>query len=151
MEGMVSTQVVEAQYHAQTNTGSQRSITSWASGLVIKLLECTHGQWLYRNVVVHDAMSGTLATARKEELQRAIEEQQSLGTHDLQEEDHYLLEVNLENLEVSSGERQEYWLVAIQAARRASAIAREDSEVGSEDEEDGEEYSNLEEDGHSLL
>ena len=149
MEGMISTQVVEAQYHAQTITGSRRSIKSWASGLVIKLLECTHGQWLYRNVVVHDAMSGTLATARKEEIQRAIEEQQSIGTQDLQEEDHYLLEVNLENLEVSSGERQEYWLVAIQAARRASEIARDDSDVVSEEDEDEEEeYSNLDEDGH---
>ena len=148
MEGMISTHVVEAQFHTQTITGSRRSIKSWASGLVIKLLECTHGQWLYRNVVVHDAMSGTLATARKEELQRAIEEQQSIEIQDLQEEDHYLLEVNLENLEASSGERQEYWLVAIQAARRASTIARDNSEVGSEDEEDEEEYSNLDEDGH---
>lgn len=116
MEGMITMQVVEAQYHAQIITGSRRSIKSWASGLVIKLLECMHGQWLYRNVVVHDAMSGALATARKEDIQRAIEEQQLLGIQDLQEEDHYLLEVNLENLEVSSGERQEYWLVAIQAA-----------------------------------
>ena len=49
-------------------------------------------------------MSGTLATARKEDIQRAIEEQQSLGIQDLQEEDHYLLEVNLENLEVFGGE-----------------------------------------------
>ena len=148
MEGMISKQVVEAQYHSQTITGSRRSIKSWASGLVIKLLECTHGQWLYRNVVVHDATSGTLAMARKEDIQRAIEEQQALGTQDLQDEDHFLLEVNLEDLESSSGERQEYWLVAIQAARRASTIARDDSESESEDEMDSAAYGNMEEDGH---
>ena len=148
MEGMISKRVVEGQYHSQTITGSRRSIKSWASGLVIKLLECTHGQWLYRNVVVHDATSGTLATARKEDIQRAIEEQQALGTQDLQDEDHFLLEVNLEDLESSSGERQEYWLVAIQAARRASTIARDDSESESEDEMDSAAYGNMEEDGH---
>ncbi len=35
------------------------------------------------------------------------------------------MEVNLEDLEDSSGERQEYWLIAIQAARKAGQLARE--------------------------
>ena len=38
------------------------------------------------------------------------------------EEDQYLVEVNLENLEHTSGERQENWLVAIQAAQEASRL-----------------------------
>jgi hypothetical protein len=42
----------------------------------------------------------------------------------LMEEDQYLAEVNLEDLESTTGERQEYWLVAICAAREAS-ITRE--------------------------
>ena len=33
--------------------------------LVIKLLETTQGQWLYRCVQTHDIISGTIATARK--------------------------------------------------------------------------------------
>ena len=89
----------------------------------------------YRNVVVHDAMSGTLATTRKEEIQRQIELQQALGTQDLQEEDNYLLEINLEDLERSSGERQEYWMLAIQAARKAGEIARAELEVEGEEDD----------------
>ena len=135
MEGLIPQSLVDLQYHFQTIRGSRRTIKAWASGLVIKLLEVTHGQWLYRNVVVHDATAGTLVTQRKEEIQREIEDQQALGAQDLQEEDHYLLEVNLEDLETSSGERQEYWLLAIQAARRASLIAREDMEIGNSDED----------------
>ena len=52
----------------------------------------------------------------------AIEAQQDMGWEDLTEEDQYLAEVNLEDLEHTSGERQEYWLVAIQAAREASRL-----------------------------
>jgi hypothetical protein len=44
------------------------------------------------------------------------------GTDDLLEEDQYLAEVNMEDLETSSGERQEYWLMAIRAARKASRL-----------------------------
>jgi hypothetical protein len=37
-------------------------------------------------------------------------------------EDQYLAEVNLDNLESSSGQRQEYWLVAICAVREACTL-----------------------------
>jgi hypothetical protein len=43
----------------------------------------------------------------------AIEIQQDVGWWDLLEEDQYLAEVNLEYLEHTSGERQEYWLITI--------------------------------------
>ena len=49
----------------------------------------------------------------------AIEAQQDMGWEDLVEEDQYLAEVNLEDLEHTSGKRQEYLLVAIQVAREA--------------------------------
>ena len=113
LKGMVPTKLVEAQELYQQCAGSVISIDKWASGLVIKLLECTHGQWLYRNVVVHDAVLGAQATARKEELQTEIEEQRDLGGEGLQEEDEYLMEINLDNLESSSGKTQQYWLLAI--------------------------------------
>ncbi len=46
----------------------------------------------------------------KEELQREIEEQMEQGWSNLvPEEDQYLAEVNLEDLENSSGESQRYW------------------------------------------
>ena len=62
-------------------------------------------------------MSGTIATAKKEELLAEIERQRELGDAGLLEEDKYLAEVNLEEMATSSGERQHYWLLAIQTAR----------------------------------
>ncbi len=92
------------------------SLKKWCSGLITRLLEIMHGQWLYRNYVVHDPVSGTIATAKKEELLLEIERQRKLVDAGLLEEDNYLAEVNLEEMETSSGERQHYWLLAIQTA-----------------------------------
>ncbi len=76
---------------------------------------------------MHDPVSGTIATARKEEPLREIKRQRELGDAGLLEEDKYLAEVNLEGLEDTSGERQHYWLLAIKTSRKAK-ILREQRE-----------------------
>jgi hypothetical protein len=73
-------------------------------------------------VQVHDRAQGTQATLQKEELQKEIKAQQDLGYDGLLEEYQYLAEVNLDDLESSSGKRQEYWLVAICPAREACLL-----------------------------
>ena len=122
LEGMISKEFAVLQKEYWDETGATNSLDKWAEGLIVRLLEITHGQWIYRNYVVHDRVSGALATARKEEIQAEIEKQQELGATELLEEDKYLLEVNLGDLETSSGERQEYWLLAIRSARKAWRI-----------------------------
>ena len=108
----------------------------WMSGLIIKLLEVTHGQWLYRNIQVHDIVSGVEATLRKEEILMEIEKQQELGTEGLAEEDKYLMEINLDDLETTSGEKQEYWLLAIRAARMATTLSNNSERVAATATED---------------
>jgi hypothetical protein len=98
------------------------SLEKWSSGLITRLLEITHGQWLYRNYIVHDPVSGTIANARMEELLLEIEYQRELGDAGLLEEDKYLAKVNLEEMESSSGERQHHWLLAIQTAQNAKIL-----------------------------
>ncbi len=71
---------------------------------------------------MHDKVQGTIVTQCKEELQREIEAQQDQGFNGLLEEDQFLAEVNLEDLENTSGEQQEYWLVAMHAAREARLL-----------------------------
>ena len=138
MEGMISKECTEPQLQWMRYCGSKKLITHWATGLVTRLLEVTHGQWLYRNIVVHDSVSGAKASLRKEEIQMEIEMQQELGEEGLLEEDKYLLEVNLEDLETTNGERQEYWLLAIRAAREACQLMREREREGNTDKgEDG--------------
>ena len=55
-------------------------------------------------------------------MQQLIEDQLDKGSEGIDEQDRYLLDINLEDLETSSGEDQYYWLVAIQAAREYRVI-----------------------------
>jgi len=128
MEGMISKEILPLQEQFVDAGGCKLSLDAWAQGLVTKLLEATHGQWLYRNVQVHDAVSGVEATARKEEIQRFIEDQLDLGGEGLDEHDKFLLEINLEDLEASSGEDQHYWLLQIQAARQDRALREQEEQ-----------------------
>ena len=85
-------------------------------------------------------MSGTIATARKGELLVEIERQQEQGEAGLLEEDKYLAEVNLEEMSTSLGERQHYWLLAIQTARKHYALrAQRESQQTARSDTTGEE------------
>jgi hypothetical protein len=106
MEGMVTKELREIQTTYSTVEGSNVSPEQWTVGVVTKLLETTHGQWLYQCIQVHDRVQGTQAMLQKEELQKKIEAHQELGYDGLLDEDQYLAEVNLDYLESSSGERQ---------------------------------------------
>ena len=59
--------------------GCKSSLENWAKGLMVKLLEATHGLWLYRNIVVHNLMGGLEAVKRKQKLQIEIERHIELG------------------------------------------------------------------------
>ena len=122
MEGMIGRRMREIQRLYQIGSGAEMSSERWAKGVILKFLETTHGQWLYRNVQIHDSVAGTLATASKEELMQAIEERREMGTDGLLEEDQWLMEINLGDLDEVSGEREHYWLVAMEAAREAARI-----------------------------
>lgn len=135
MEGMISKELISIQRQYYATQGGRLTPEAWARSLVVRLLEVTHGQWIYRNIQVHDSMTGTLATQRKEQIQKLIEDQIELGGEGLAEEDKWLLEINLEDLETTSGETQQYWLLAIMAARAALALRAQqnnDSEVSTD-------------------
>ncbi len=105
-----------------THTALSVNAEKWTVELITKLLKVTHGQWLYRNVQVHDKVAGTLVTLRKEEIQMQIEERQALGTAGLLDEDCHLGECNLGDLKDTSGIKETYWLLAIKAAQEASRL-----------------------------
>ena len=122
MEGMISKEIVPLYAQHYNIRGGKLRPEAWGKALVVKLLEITHGQWLYRNIQVHDTATGIYSTQRKEKLQQLIEDQIELGGEGLDDDDLFLLEINLEDLESSSGETQEYWLLAIEAARESRRL-----------------------------
>ena len=119
MEVIISTDITYIQKSYLALSRYHLSIEQWTTGLITKLMEVTHGQWLYRNVLVHYLISGTTETLRKENIQMEIEKQQELSTESLEEGDKYLTEINLEDTENTSVKRQQYCLLEIRAAREA--------------------------------
>eukprot|EP00986_Skeletonema_menzelii_P011915 scaffold6302_cov157-Skeletonema_menzelii.AAC.1 len=65
----------------------------------------------------HDKVAGMLALEKKGDLQFVIEEQQAMGLEGLAEEDKYLMEISLADLETTSGEYQAYWLILLSKQR----------------------------------
>ena len=124
MEGMIATEVVEIQRNYITLSGSKWNINDWSRALVIKLLEYTHGQWLYRNAHVHDSVSGTLANQKKEKLRQKIIEYLDTAEDEMAEDDKYLLDIDIGKLDETSGETQEIWLMALETAVEASRLRK---------------------------
>ena len=72
--------------------------------------------------MVHDSRAGRLAALRCKEIAAQIEEQCAWGGEGLLDKDQYLLEINILGNEETSVEAQEYWLLAITAARIACQL-----------------------------
>jgi hypothetical protein len=68
LEGMISKEITVIQRLFYALNRSHLSLKKWFSRLITGLMEITHGQWLYRNYIVHDLVYGTIATARNENL-----------------------------------------------------------------------------------
>ena len=83
--------------------------------------------------MVHNEVSGALVNKKKEELREKIEEVQAMAGEDLLEEDRFLAEVNLEDLEDSSGDKQTYWLLVMNTHKKKRKL-RERREAEEQEE-----------------
>jgi hypothetical protein len=131
MMRMLSKQMIDVQSVHSLQHHYSFPVSKWISGLITQLLRVTHFQWIYRCVLVHDRSTGTLVPAHKEDLMKEIAHQLEMGAEGLVEGDRFLLECNFNELATTNGEQQEYWILAIQAAREAcrlSAMARDTSQ-----------------------
>jgi hypothetical protein len=114
LEGMVAKELYELAEIEEFQEGWRSTADKWVRQLIQKLMEITHGLWIYCNLTIHDSAKGVLAVQRREKLLDEIERQIALGGEGLAEEDRWMLEVNLGDLdEGSTGEYETYWLMAI--------------------------------------
>jgi hypothetical protein len=63
-----------------------------------------------------------LILTHKEDLLKEIKYQLTLGPNTLAEDDRFLFGCNFDDLTMTTGEHQEYWLLAIKVARVASRL-----------------------------
>ena len=81
MERAIWKEYVKIHQDFLTTSCLRLSIRCWKNGLIIKLLEVTHGHWLVA-VPKHKGTQysfRTIASQKKEEIQHDIEKQQELG------------------------------------------------------------------------
>jgi hypothetical protein len=67
--------------------------------------------------MMHNHVAGLMATQDKEHLQKEIDKQMDIRGKVVEEWDKGMLEVNLSDLNNTSGEKEQYWLIVISTAR----------------------------------
>ena len=64
MEGMILSEALAIQAECVDLGGCSLLLDNWAKVLATNLLKATYGHWIYRNMFVHDTVSG-LKAAKK--------------------------------------------------------------------------------------
>ena len=102
-------------------------------GLVSKLLEMTHAQWIFRCISKHHRTKGSLVMKANEDLLCEIERQLDMGVDCVADKDKWMLEVDPVQLANFSLEEKQYWLYEVEAARQAGTRAMEMTEGATND------------------
>lgn len=105
-------------------TGSRMTGKDWMRAFITKLLNISHGQWMYRNFSLHNKTRGHLQLQRQTEVLAKIATLAECQPEDIPAESRFLLEVEVTNtLESNSLVQQEYWIAAMKAAIKAGSRA----------------------------
>ena len=124
MEGRVTTQFYSMQHYHLTLSSSYLNGGDWMKQFISKILHLTHSQWIFRNFSYHDRRLGVLARRNKIKLLRKIEELADTPPEEVPEDCRFLLEFDFGKLIRSSSDTQEYWVVAVEAAKVAGSRNR---------------------------
>ena len=93
-----------------------------------KLLNLTHSQWIFRNIIKHHHTNRTIKLDVKQDTTKKIERQSDMGLCNLPPESKCMLEIDTSELLNSKIDSQQYWLYAIMVARTAGSRALKLSE-----------------------
>ena len=121
-EGYISTQFYEIQTFHLAMSSSLLNGKDWTKQFISKLLQITHSQWIYRNVLLHDRRQGYLHTKSAEEIMREIESLSSLAPEDAPKASRFLLKINFTELSKFHIETQKYWTLAVTVACTAQEL-----------------------------
>ena len=99
---------------------SRMTGADWTKAFVTKLLNISHGQWMYRNFSLHNKTRGHLRLTQQAEVLSEIAKNLAVSKpEDIPPESRFLLEVEVITLDGQSLARQEYWITAMKAALKA--------------------------------
>ena len=122
-EGKVAKEFRAYQRRYLASAPCRLTADSWMKGFVSQLLSITHAQWIFRCITKHHHTNGTNALKSRQEVLTKIEQQLDKGLEGLPPEDQWLLEINPHELREKALPQQQYWLLAVDAAREAGERA----------------------------
>jgi hypothetical protein len=93
--------------------------TNWTKQFITKILQITHSQWIYQNILLHDKRQGYLHNKRSAEMMKEMEALSDLAPEDVPEASRFLLKINFTELSKCHIETQKYWTLAVNAALAA--------------------------------
>ena len=88
----------------------------WARGLITKLLQMTHKQWLIRNAKVHIKRKGDLTNEEHDDLLQKMEKLLWTDPEHLLSDDRHLLEEDFDALGQASTLDQQLWVAEVEVA-----------------------------------
>jgi hypothetical protein len=118
-EGHISTHFYKIQTFHLAKSSSLLNVADWTKHFITKILQITHSQWIYRNILLHDKCQGYLHNKRAEELMKEMESLADLAPEDIPEASRFLLKINFTELSKYHPETQKYWILAVNAALAA--------------------------------
>ncbi len=92
----------------------------WARGLMSKLLQITHQQWMYRNATVHLKIKDGCMVVQHQRALDKIEMCLDTDPEELLQEHSHLLFTNFKNLAAGPIKDKRQWVAEFEAARSAA-------------------------------
>ena len=115
LEGRVCALWVECRSAHIRSEKQLRSADLWARGLLRRLLQITHEQWIYRNATVHLKVSDGLTVAQHETILTTMEGYLHTDPAQLLEENHHLLYSNFVALAEGPTKDRVEWISEIES------------------------------------
>lgn len=119
LHGRIPTSLRHFQQGYCASNNSRMNGADWAKAFVTKLLEISHGQWVYRNFSLHNKVKGHLALTEQAEVLNEIAVLSSSRPEDVPPNSQFLLELEVGRLDAQSLSQQKYWITAMKAALKA--------------------------------
>jgi hypothetical protein len=83
-KGHISTQFYEIQTFHLAMSSSYLNGSDWTKQFITKILQITHSQWIYQNILLHNKHQGYLHNKKSEELMKEMESLADLAPEEYQ-------------------------------------------------------------------
>ena len=138
MEGQISRKFEEVQSKHLALAEGHLNGRDWVRGLLSRVLQLTHSQWLYRNIMLHDKAGGSLRKLEMDQIRSEAEILACIDPRALPKESRFLLELDGKRYVKGNDNFHDkaYWMMAMKAAvvagRRNSRASRRRTKVSQE-------------------